>query len=503
MSILRNKVEKPNWGPFEYATLASFPLFSQKRWGKTVNWDILLEQAEQIKHTISLLIKTPFPTRLFSNYIDILDANISIFYDFFYYLVGAPFSDGIKGRSLDETWKRLQFWNIDCHETISKIRESLYISNNTFRCILQRYEIREINESLANYSEPYEDVLSAKISPDDESAYSYIKDIYGEKSSDQKVLASQIDYILTFLEQLAVDMFQWEQGFYSHCFLLGDFPSLLDEFENSERGRQIVQGWDYELGSSRGELIASLEKNKKFQPWVQKYLHLSNERNIIEELFSDDESASNIDYTRLYNTDNWISILSIAAILHEYNKRQEAKQMSENVSDESSNPSNQEKDETRKDPPPPDAVNLKFFDIGLFNTAERQDELRTIINDELSNINTSSGRDWFAFYAAYRYFRNYLSRKLEYVDFFSDIEALLPGCLEKINLNEQGDKRYKSYTTLLSREVDNWYVDYRKLPPINSLLYRSYHFKCSEKQFDKLNPIIKRVFNKLRNMANH
>lgn len=330
MAIKRNSDVVPSWGPFSYATLSKSDLFSKDRWKKTVEWNLLLEQTEQINYAINMLIKAPYPTRLFFRYIDILEANLHIFYDMFYYLTGGPLTDGIKLENLvsmfDETWERLQFWNIDSHDTIMKIADSLAKSRNTFNNILQRDELREVRELLDSeyysYYEPAVEEINAKISPEDESVFCYIKEIYFEKEEDISKLAKQIDLIITILEQDSEFMFQWAHGWYADCFLLDEFNSLFDKFTCSEKGKMIVQGWEHELNQTREKLVESLEREEKYRPWVHKYCHLADKKNIIHELFTSSESAIENDEDKLNNTDNWISILSIAAIIQEHDKRQ-------------------------------------------------------------------------------------------------------------------------------------------------------------------------------------
>ena len=323
MALKRYTGLAPEWGPFEYATISRNELFSKERWKKTVEWDKLYDQTEQIAHALSLLVKAPYPTQLFLSYIDILEANLYIFHDMFYFLTGGLLTDGIKNDSLDETWERLQFWNIDCHETIMKIAFSLSESKNTFRNILQRDELEDVRNMLDNYCEPESEELSAKCSPEDESVYRYIKKIYEVKGLDITALCEQIETILLYLEQDTDDMWQWAHGWYVNCFLLDNFPSLLDKFANSEKGCKLVQGWEHELNKTREELIACLERDKNYKPWVYPYCHLSDKNDIIHELFTDEASSKEIDEEKLNNTDNWINILSIATILQEYDKRQE------------------------------------------------------------------------------------------------------------------------------------------------------------------------------------
>ena len=137
---------------------------------------------------------------------------------------------------------------------------------------------------------------------------------------------------------------------------------------------------------------------------------------------------------------------------------------------------------------------LKFFDMKKFDTAEKQLKLSKILREMAIKIDRSSGREWFGLYAAYRYAKRETGIDGSYVDFFSDIEALIPDMLTVNNRDARGDLRYKNYTKGLGKEVRDWYVDNKLLPPINSLIYRSYHFGCNEDRFMKLKGIISELY---------
>ena len=99
-------------------------------------------------------------------------------------------------------------------------------------------------------------------------------------------------------------------------------------------------------------------------------------------------------------------------------------------------------------------------------------------------------------YAAERYAKDCLSSKLEYVEFFSDIETLLPGMLKKISPSASGYKRYKAYSELLRREAENWFVLNGSLPPINEMVYKI-AFGCTEDQFRRYSIIIKDLYRQM------
>lgn len=143
------------------------------------------------------------------------------------------------------------------------------------------------------------------------------------------------------------------------------------------------------------------------------------------------------------------------------------------------------------------AVDLKFFDMKKYGSDEKQQKLRKLLKYAANKIDTNNGRDWFCVYAANRYVEESLGTKLEYVEFFSDIELLLPGVLKRIRENETGYKRYKSYSELLRREAEDWYVFDGSLPPINEMVY-SRSLGCTEGQFKRISIIIKDLYRQMK-----
>ena len=136
-------------------------------------------------------------------------------------------------------------------------------------------------------------------------------------------------------------------------------------------------------------------------------------------------------------------------------------------------------------------VELKFFDRTMYVTVEEQQQLRLLLKNAAGMIDTQEDSSWFCIYAAYRYVKGKLGTKGAYTDFFSDVEALLPDVLTKINPAESGDKRYSPYTQMLGRVVSKWFVDDGKLPPLNNLLFSN--VRCTKEQFDSYSLIIKNL----------
>ena len=156
-----------------------------------------------------------------------------------------------------------------------------------------------------------------------------------------------------------------------------------------------------------------------------------------------------------------------------------------------------QKEQTQEDDEEWEAVELKFFNMKKYGSDEKQRQLRQLLRDASARIDTSNGRDWFCVYAAERYVEGRTGCRLEYVEFFTDIETLLPGVLRGINQKEQGYKRYKGYSELLRREADNWFVYNGCLPLINEMVY-TLALGCTDDQFKRYSRIIKDLYKKLK-----
>lgn len=155
-----------------------------------------------------------------------------------------------------------------------------------------------------------------------------------------------------------------------------------------------------------------------------------------------------------------------------------------------------------KETPPEEAwemKELKFFSMKKYCTDAKQIALRDLLQSVTKRIDVNNGREWFCVYAANRYVEECTGSKLGYVEFFTDIETLLPGRLKNVNAAETGYKRYKSYSELLRREADDWFVFNGCLAPINELVYSSC-YGCTKDQFKKYNPIIKDLYRGMKSI---
>ena len=141
---------------------------------------------------------------------------------------------------------------------------------------------------------------------------------------------------------------------------------------------------------------------------------------------------------------------------------------------------------------------LQFFDMVAFGSEEKQPKLIAMLKDVAQQIDTTSGRGWFCIYAGYRYYKQQLAVMGGYADFFADIETLVPDLLTKIDTTKEGEARYHNYTQLLGREANAWYMDRKKLPPLNEITIWKDRFNGDKNRYAANAQIIIDVYKRLK-----
>ena len=114
MGIKRNKAAEPQWNFMDYAVRSKEHLFSDGRWGEKVNWDIILKQVEKTQQASQMIDINIYPSSLFFTAIDLLEANLLMVDDLFYYLTGIRMTE--TKIFFEEVRHRLGFWNMDSYK---------------------------------------------------------------------------------------------------------------------------------------------------------------------------------------------------------------------------------------------------------------------------------------------------------------------------------------------------------------------------------------------------
>ena len=141
---------------------------------------------------------------------------------------------------------------------------------------------------------------------------------------------------------------------------------------------------------------------------------------------------------------------------------------------------------------------LQFFDMVAFGSEEKQPKLIAMLREVAKQIDTTNGRGWFCIYAGYRYYKQQLAVMGGYADFFADMEALVPDLLTKIDAMKEGEARYHNYTQLMGREASAWYMDSKKLPPLNEITVWKNRFSGDKNRYAANAKIIIDVYKRLK-----
>lgn len=326
MSLKRNPVPAPRWYSDDFADACTFDLFSYDRWGVTVEWEVLLEQAKKID-TIALLVdKYSYKSKLFESYIDILEANMYIFDDLFYFLVGTRIGNEpdpeqfYKKGPLGDIYSSLLFWNLDCHDAMLQIHKELITIQSHIVSFLKQPRLKSLSNRIAEewsrgfYLTQHEDDYPEIMFPQDR-AHDYAIEAYKGKAL-LKPLVDQMLNVLIMLDN-AITVFGMSYDLPQNCF-----PNLLNQFRKSEKGLELIKAWRRDFDGTRDNLLDKMEKLPELSPWVHRYHHLQDDEEIIEKLFHDEEGCWLVDEKEYYSTKNWISILKVATLIQEFDERQ-------------------------------------------------------------------------------------------------------------------------------------------------------------------------------------
>lgn len=328
MGIKRNEVTEPEWRIDDYAMINKEYLFSDEVWKCSINWNTMLTQVEKADHACQMIDHYIYPSRMFYAYIDILEANLLILDDVFYYETGIRF--GVSKNSI-ATFKAifdLRFWILDYYEEVKAFCETLErIRSHLMEC-LSHQSVLEVADKVKKhslYAYHYKKTQKPYSFDDLEtSAFTYAYHAYRESGKDIDTLSQQIINILRIVENY-ISIGNCINPIVIHAL---NFEDLTTAFRHSEKGLNYIKPWRIEYGGTRDSLISRMERDPELGPWVNRYIHCRADKDLIEHLFLDEHDMIK-NKEEVFNTDNWIRLLTIAAVLQEYDEQQNATDSSE------------------------------------------------------------------------------------------------------------------------------------------------------------------------------
>lgn len=329
MGIKRNEVADPEWDKWDYAVISKEDLFSKKRWKETVNWDIILKQAEKTRQASQMIDIRLYPSTLFFAAVDMLEANLYVIDDLFYCLTGMRM---MTTKVMSEELKnKLGFWNMDCYKVLEQIENELEQSHKTLKECLNHEAIWDVTiKALGKKPFPkIEDTFSLVLYNEEKSAFQYAREHYAAEKIDKEALARQIANIIRrTIHYIGIFHYIYANSYH--------FPQLLALFRASEIAqRKYIEPWRHDFGGTRDSLIAKMEKDTELGPWVHRYDHLALDNHVPFWLLSGTKNFNgSVDKEAYLNTDNWLSILTIAAVLQEYDELHQAESEADEDCDE-------------------------------------------------------------------------------------------------------------------------------------------------------------------------
>ena len=322
MGIKRNEAAEPQWTKWDYAVISKESLFSGNRWRKTPDWNIILKQVEKTRQASQMIDIRLYPSKLFFAALDLLEANLYMIDDMFYFLTGMRMI-GTKPRS--EVQNALGFWSMDSYKVLEQIQEGLIQAKSPLIECLKQEPLWDISLKVIEKYTMSKYAIGTSPIPvqliNEERAYAYAREHYEADQIDQEALADQIANILELAGHFAFFFLCIYEDFF-------DFPKLLDLFRQCKKAQSnYIEPWRHDFGGTRDNLIAKMEKDPKLRPWVHRYDHLSKKQTVHSQLFFDEKDIYDpVNKDECFNTDNWLSILTVAAVLQEYDEQHEISQ---------------------------------------------------------------------------------------------------------------------------------------------------------------------------------
>ena len=332
MEIKRNEAVEPQWHEMIYAERSKHGVFSSEGWNKTVEWKVLLEHAKKTQGICHLIFEYTYPSSLFFASVELLEANIYVFGDLFYWLTGLN-ANTLDNGLIDEALSRIWFWNMRCYKDLRQIQheleeiESLLIEGLKQGPLwddLKTSPIWKSDNTLSHFRPRLDDPISW-----DEGkrwarhyAFTYIQERYKVTETDNADFTQRIVNILQ-----RTQFFMLLLGACGACFNYNFSPSL-SLFRKSEKARsRYIKPWERYFSGSRDSLIEKMRSNPDLGPWVDRYICLEGDEYIMGRLFFE-ELSDNVFFPikketedEFYNPVVWISLMTIATVLQEYDEQ--------------------------------------------------------------------------------------------------------------------------------------------------------------------------------------
>ena len=307
-------------------------IFVPEKWNQRVDWESIKKQVDHIEGLAFYMCGHKMPSFLNHSYLELLYISFQVLRDIFFVNTGF-YIDHKANRDMvsTEDFKKLRFWFLRDYEETTHLRQRFE----------KLFKVFGAEMSLGNdYDEgtwdDIEETLRGVESEDEE----YLQILGKEKFRNVKSWC--MSYAFAPYEMLGkgntLDQYSkrlnvsvYISTFFQLFFYLSTihqieekhFAELVQDFAQSEMGERFIQGWRNHMYLSREDFIKKLEEDKTLQRWVKPYCFVADGIHDLLWLFEKNDTSREIDFSLCSNINNWFRILTIAAVLQEYDKKHE------------------------------------------------------------------------------------------------------------------------------------------------------------------------------------
>ena len=258
MGIKRNEGTEPKWRMSNYAMIIKEDLFCDEVWKRSIHWNTLLTQVRKAEHACLLIDHYSYPSRMFSAYIDILEATLLVLDDIFYYETRIRFGVSNNYTATSRVIFDLRLWIFDYYKEVEEFCETLErIRSHLMECLSHQF-VLEVADRVKKhsmyayyYKKPQKPCSSEYF---EKPIFAYAYGAYRGSGKDIDTLSQQIVNILRIVENY-LSIGQCLKPMALHAL---NFEDLTTDFRHSEKGQNYIKPWRIEYGGTRDSLISRM-----------------------------------------------------------------------------------------------------------------------------------------------------------------------------------------------------------------------------------------------------
>ena len=307
-------------------------VFDLSRWYLKIRWESIEKQANHVDALATYIDEYNMPPLLFDSYINILHAALQILRDLLFANTGFYLDINCDTEQYRENFKKLRF--LKCphdKEVISRLNKTFEKLHKLPTFDIKVPEAKKTKKAEKTWTDT-ERALHICISgylrsdirnefmkevgtvQDWEMKYAFAPFESEERTKCKNIYKDVRKYIREFALLFNSLSFLEKRLAYN-------FHGLIEEFRHDFIRDDLIDVWRNDMNGTREELIRKLEEDKVLRPWVRDYLVVEEGKREFLSIFEKADGSEELDPDKCYNPDNWLKVMTIAAVLQEYDEQ--------------------------------------------------------------------------------------------------------------------------------------------------------------------------------------